>query len=150
MHPDESPHRQYLYAPRGKVIDLPPDVALVYPQSANVWGTSPFRHWGQVAWSNAKDFTRKQLKGCCIRDLAFVALTCTAAPLHFPFPAGHFLSLSGLSLHIVSFQILSTLKQSLPLHPAPVSTLPCFFLDWAVCRLAERQFMVLCSYSKLL
>lgn len=91
--------------------------------NSDVWGTSPILHWGQVAWSKAKDFTRKQFKRCCIRDLAFVvALTWATAALNFTFPAGHFLPLSCLSLHIVSFHILSPLKQSLLLHPSPVST----------------------------
>lgn len=118
-------------APRGKVIDLPLDVALRLLAICKFISIQMFGgpvHWGQVAWSKAKDFTRKQFKRCCIRDLVFVvALTCTTAALNFTFPAGHFLPLSCLSLHIVSFHILSPLKQSLLLHPSPVST--CFYTE---------------------
>lgn len=97
-------------APRVKVMDLPPDVALRLLTICKCLGdqsTSPLRAGRLI---NAKHFTRKQFKGCCIRDLAFVALTCAAGALNFTFPAWHFLPLSWLPLHIVSFQILSPLR----------------------------------------
>lgn len=80
-----------------------------------------------------------------LKFLAFIYTS--AAALNCTGPAGHFLPLSCVPLHILSFHILSPLKHPLALLPSPHSTLLGLFeLNQhfrAVCRLAQRLSMEL-------
>lgn len=95
---------------------------------------------GAQSASPLREGRLEQFDGCCMEILKFVAFIYTSvAALNCTFPAGHFLPLSCLSLHILSFHILSPLKHSLPLQnslhsPVPLWTESAFQGSLQACR----------------